>query len=184
MRYPNIALSGKAGSGKDTVAAYLVEEHGFTRLALADPLKEMAEIIDPIVSHVAGEPVRLTRLLELHGWDRAKTVFPEVRRLLQQVGQTVRHRDPDFWLRALYGAAERVAGPIVVTDVRYPNELASLQRAGFTAVRITRPEIQPVRDHDSETALDGVTFVDRILNDGDLATLYQRIDALLETIGR
>ena len=36
-----LAISGWKGSGKDTVAAYLIEKHGFTRTAFADPLKDM-----------------------------------------------------------------------------------------------------------------------------------------------
>ena len=32
-----ICMSGKAGSGKDTVAKILVEKHSFLRMALADP---------------------------------------------------------------------------------------------------------------------------------------------------
>src|SRR4051812_11153513 len=35
-----IGLVGFAGSGKDTVGQYLVEEHGFTSIAFADPLKD------------------------------------------------------------------------------------------------------------------------------------------------
>lgn len=34
-----IGVSGQLGSGKDTVAEHLIEEHGFTRVALADPIK-------------------------------------------------------------------------------------------------------------------------------------------------
>lgn len=37
-----VALSGWKGSGKDTLANYLVERHGFKRLAFADELKDMA----------------------------------------------------------------------------------------------------------------------------------------------
>lgn len=35
-----IALTGPAGAGKDTVADYLVEHHGYTKLAFADALRE------------------------------------------------------------------------------------------------------------------------------------------------
>lgn len=34
-----VGVSGQAGSGKDTVADYLVEKYGFTKIALADPIK-------------------------------------------------------------------------------------------------------------------------------------------------
>lgn len=37
-----IAISGWKGSGKDTVAAHLIEKHNATRTAFADPLKDLA----------------------------------------------------------------------------------------------------------------------------------------------
>ena len=37
-----LGLAGYGGSGKDAVASYLVEHHQFTRVAFADPIKEMA----------------------------------------------------------------------------------------------------------------------------------------------
>ena len=36
-----VAVSGWKGSGKDTMADYLVDEYGYTRIAFADVLKEM-----------------------------------------------------------------------------------------------------------------------------------------------
>jgi hypothetical protein len=36
-----LALAGKAGVGKDTMADILVKKHGFTRVSLADPLREL-----------------------------------------------------------------------------------------------------------------------------------------------
>lgn len=36
-----LSLSGKKKSGKDTIANFLVKDHGFTKLSLATPLKEL-----------------------------------------------------------------------------------------------------------------------------------------------
>jgi hypothetical protein len=36
-----VCVSGKAGSGKDTMGAVLVKNHGFKRIALADPLRDL-----------------------------------------------------------------------------------------------------------------------------------------------
>lgn len=36
-----VGLAGLAGSGKDTVADFLVKNHGFTKVAFADPLKRI-----------------------------------------------------------------------------------------------------------------------------------------------
>lgn len=38
-------ISGQAGSGKDTVANYLIEKHNFKKHALADPIKEFGESV-------------------------------------------------------------------------------------------------------------------------------------------
>lgn len=42
MRVPVIMLEGKAGSGKDTVADFLVKNHGAVKIAQADPMKRLA----------------------------------------------------------------------------------------------------------------------------------------------
>ena len=35
-----IGLTGRAGCGKDTIASFLCEAHGFVQIALADPLRD------------------------------------------------------------------------------------------------------------------------------------------------
>lgn len=40
-----IAISGKAGAGKDTVADYLVREKGYVKIGLADPMKRFCKEI-------------------------------------------------------------------------------------------------------------------------------------------
>ncbi len=45
-----IGLHGLARSGKDTLASYLVEHHGFVRIGLADPLRKF-------VSDITGIPL-------------------------------------------------------------------------------------------------------------------------------
>lgn len=199
----NIGLIGKARSGKDTAAAHLVASRSYTRLAFADPLKEMALRVDPFVfsrpyfEGLDTDDVRLSEVVEDFGWERAKDRFPEVRRLLQHMGQTVREYDEDFWLRILL---DKVKGaslwnmPVVVTDVRYRNEALSLRRAGFKLVRIVRPEPTalpltgasaiPARrlsdqatQHASETELDTFAADLDILNSGSIETLHAMISA-------
>jgi hypothetical protein len=41
MRIPIVMLSGQAGSGKDTVASFLVKNHGAVAIAQADPMKRL-----------------------------------------------------------------------------------------------------------------------------------------------
>lgn len=186
MGYPNIALIGRARSGKDSVASRLISQHQYTRVAFADPLKEMALRIDPFVIDALGH-VRLSAIVHLYGWERAKDEYPEVRRLLQRMGQTVRDYDQDFWLRIALDKAANAAKwnlPVVVTDVRYPNEAEALTRAGFATVRVFRPGLpQPAEPHESETALDDYRARVTMPNDSTLEMLAWRADGLIAALG-
>jgi hypothetical protein len=181
----NIALIGKARSGKDTAAGFLVRERAYTRVAFADPLKEMALSIDPLVP--ARERlihVRLSALVRDVGWEYAKDHYPEVRSVLQRIGQTQREFDADYWVNV---AARKIAGaeawnlPVVVTDVRYLNEAVMLRARGFKMIRIIRPRIGVTTKearaamHASENELNDYPTDAVIYNDGDLDALGRAI---------
>lgn len=179
----NIALIGKARSGKDTAALWLVRNRHYTRLAFADPLKEMAISIDPFVPTHYGVTVRLSALIADVGWEYAKDQYPEVRRILQHTGQTVREYDDEFWITAMrrkLNGAEAWNLPVVVTDVRYPNEAQMLRARGFKMVRINRPATLAglAAVHSSETALDDYDADVTITNSGGLPLLYDQVSAL------
>lgn len=184
----NIGIIGKARSGKDTAAAYLVGEHHYTRVAFADPLKEMALSVDPLIPTAIDSHgrihTRLSALIRDVGWEYAKDHYSEVRRILQHMGQTVRHYDDGFWLTAMrrkLNTAEAYNIPVVVTDVRYPNEADMLRARGFKLVRIVRPErlTGDAASHSSETALDNYRADDTIYNTADIPDLQQRLSAVL-----
>ncbi|WP_229398149.1 deoxynucleotide monophosphate kinase family protein [Micromonospora okii] len=178
---PLVGLLGRARAGKDTVAARLVEAHGFRRYAFADALKEAALIADPIVvpvDTVAGSR-RLSEVVAEVGWEGAKEIR-EVRRTLQQVGVGVRHLDPHFWVSVVMDEVtdptRRV--PVVITDVRFPNEAASIRAAGGTLVRVVRPGQDESDRHVSEVALLDHPVAAEITNGSTLAALRAQVDAL------
>ena len=115
-----IGITGFARHGKDTVGSLLVEEYGFTKVAFADALRSMALAINPYVS---GGNIRLNHWVDNLGWDEAKKDH-EIRRLLQAIGtEGVRgHLGDDAWIRAAKRTIDQVDGPVVITDVRFPNE--------------------------------------------------------------
>ncbi|MFD7539559.1 hypothetical protein [Streptomyces sp. NPDC059819] len=180
---------GRARSGKDTAAARLVQRHAFVRVAFADPLRESAMALDPIVGADASAygalPIRLSDLVKRYGWERSKSEFPEVRRTLQRLGEAVRENDPDYWLRLALDkirTADRWGIPVVVTDCRYPNEFDALRDAGALLVRVDRPSLDEHQDqtagHISETALTGYPVDAVLTNGGTVAELHQAADGL------
>ncbi|QAX93277.1 deoxynucleoside monophosphate kinase [Streptomyces phage Vash] len=183
--YKSIGLIGRAQSGKDTVGARLRKRYGYQRVAFADPLKAAALRIDPVIPTTYGVTVRLSTLVNSVGWDYAKVTYPEVRRVLQHVGQTVRDIDPEFWVRAAapaIDAAERLGLPVVVTDTRYENEARYLRDRGFSMVRVTRPGAGATGEtakHKSETELENWAAALTIANTGTLDDLNRIVDSLL-----
>lgn len=192
-----VGMIGKKRSGKDTFAGTLVEERGFQRFAFADPLKDAVLKVNPIVfcagpksddprAEVVGaaarqpRPRRLQDVVRTLGWEEAKE-NREVRRLLQEYGVAIREIQEDFWVRATLDralAVEASGTPVVVTDVRFPNEADEVRERGGVIVRIVRPGQVSNDSHASETALDDYVEDVLIVNDGtldDLAAKARRL---------
>lgn len=155
--------------GKTTAADHLVAEHGFVKLALADPIKEIAR--------------------RDFGWGGAKDV--RGRRLLQEIGDVGRNYDPDVWLERLAariaaGGAPRVA----VDDVRLEREVELLRDLGFTVALVTRspglvtglPPDASRLDHATETGLENARLDLVIANDGTFEELYEQLDRLVDRL--
>lgn len=167
---PLIGLIGKKRVGKDTIAAFLVESHGFRRLAFADRLKEAALAVDPIADWDA-EGRRLSTLVAEHGWESAKG-WPEVRRFLQYLGVAVRtYVDDDAWVTPVLAEVRQSDTPTVITDVRFTNEASAIRAAGGILVRVVRPGVDDGDAHESETGLPDVAVDCVIHNIGAVSDL-------------
>ena len=155
-----IGLSGYAQSGKDTVAKVLVEHYGFTRVAFADKIRQLANEVNPLV----GDSMHLNELLDEYGWDVAKQNL-YVRQFLQQLGVGARKLfGEEFWIdRALASIFQHEN--TVVTDVRFVNEADMIKHQNGQLWRVKRPGINAVNSHVSEHDLDSYK-VDQILHNG------------------
>lgn len=189
-----IGILGRKQHGKDTFAARLCNEHGFTRLAFADNVRQGALDLDPVIVVQHDEyhllegwclpydrlyTTRLAHLVAALGWDEAKKIR-EVRRTLQRFGsESIRNLDPDFWVRAVMTQAADILGPVVLTDVRFPNEVAAVVTAAGTTVRIVNPnKPRPAEEHISESGLDYYTPRFTIPNAGTIEDLHRHADRI------
>lgn len=182
-----IGLGGLLRSGKDTVADYLVEKHGYTKLGMSDPLLEMALVLDPIIPTSNGT-LRLSEVVELAGYVTAKQ-YPEVRRFLQKLGTEVGREmiDQDLWVSQASKGIARVlneGGRVVLTGVRFPNELELVSGTWKgTTVWVERPSVRQDTEHSkhaSEATLSSEDFDRVLLNAGTLEDLYWITDKLVE----
>lgn len=178
-----VGLAGKARSGKDSLADHLIRRHGFVRYAFADALRAAALALDPIIDDTIDFPdevewahrfVRLSEVVEEKGWEAAKA-HPEVRRTLQNYGVAIREIQSDFWINAAMAEADREDRPVVVTDVRFPNEVDAIRNRGGVLIRVIRLGANG-NGHISETAIDHIEADHTIRNGGTLDDLGDAFD--------
>ena len=181
-----IGIMGLKRSGKDTFADRLVSHHGFTRLALADPMREFALALDPLIATDWQDHylVRLSFIVDTIGWERAKGIG-EVRRTLQRLGTEAGRGilGEDLWVHKTLALAAAMSGPVVVTDVRFDNERAAIDAHGVV-VRVTRPGLTADTWHSSERlATDfSVPAYAEIVNEGTVDDLHTLADFLAEDL--
>ena len=168
-----IAISGKAGTGKTTLAAILVSKLGFPwiRASFADSLKkEAASLFDLAPASLYTEKGKAAEFevqpseLEHLG---IHTVYPEllsVRRILQLRGQYCRSLDRDYWVKA-FAHDFFSTDNLIIDDLRYPNELDYCRdRSAYCVRLLPYSGWEPIAgDHESETALDDVSSWDMVL---------------------
>lgn len=175
-----IGLSGYARSGKDTVADYLVEHHGFIKLSFATSMREALYKLDPEIRDMTGLVYSFRQAVDLFGWEDMKTYFPRYRELMQRMGTEVGREmfGEDFWVEQ--GLRQITPGAnVVFSDVRYRNEALAIQKSSGELWRIERPGVNPANDHTSENDLDDYKFDRSIMNYGPVEDLYETVTTIL-----
>tara|TARA_R110002051_G_scaffold71693_3_gene129574 strand:- start:108 stop:857 length:750 start_codon:yes stop_codon:yes gene_type:complete len=98
-----------------------------------------------------------------------KTGFITAREFLQYFGTEVcRKIKPNIWVDSCVSRINQSGTELaIVSDVRFPNEVEAIQKAGGKVIRLTR---KPHKDvHDSETSLDSYEGFDYVLDNQDLS---------------
>lgn len=175
-----IGITGYARAGKDTVGKILTSApYNFVRVSFADPLKQMALDIDPLVA----EGVHLQPYVEMWGWETAKE-HPEVRRFLQRLGSEGIRKNvcKTFWLDKGITEATLLLERgfnVVMTDPRFPNEAQAIKQIGGEIWRVFRPGTEPINGHTSETSIDTISHDRSINNDGEILDLEVKIATMI-----
>ena len=196
-----IGLTGLMRAGKDTVADILVEQHGFTKMAFAAPLKRMVKNLDPIVGFRSTaccsdcyeeiEPVYLSDLYAAGMTDeeiKASEYGNEARRIWQRFGTDVmRAEQDDYWIQAAALEIKRSgADRVVFTDCRFPNEsdfIYELSGYGTTSSvwQVVRPGVTlPEGAHVSEQWTGRLGEEVTLHNDGTIEELAESVKIAMD----
>jgi len=195
-----IAISGLIGSGKDTVADYLVNLHEFRRESFAGNLKNaMCEIFGWDRDMLEGRSKSSREWREqVDEWWAERLGIPHLtpRWVLQHVGTDVirGHFHDDMWLASLENKLRKTDDDIVISDVRFKNEVKMLKDLGAVCIEVTRGDrpgwyqhavdgdikkLETLKVHRSEYDWIGTNFDTTLDNNGSLDDLYQQVELLL-----
>lgn len=176
-----IGLMGPAGCGKSTVASYLEHLHSFEVVAFADPLVNM------LASLLTDCNVGTHWMTERHLKEQPTPIGYSYRHLAQTLGtewgRNTLH--PDFWVRVAELRVNRLhqdGADVVLPDVRFPNEAEFVRSRGGLLVRIVRPGVETVREHESEAHQASLQPDDELLNLGGTSTLFEQVDRLVQRL--
>lgn len=170
-----VGFGGYAGSGKNTAAEVLIAD-GWVQMAFADPIREAMYVLNPLVTSTE----RLADVVNDKGWDGAKNTVPEIRRLLQIMGTEVARNmwSDSFWVDLLFRKAEESGvSRLVITDVRFANEMAAIRDKAGTAVWVQRDGSKPVNDHLSDNLLSRQYFDNFVNNNSTKLDLWDAVVA-------
>jgi hypothetical protein len=139
-----IGIAGFQGSGKDTIADYLCNLHGFKRDSFAATLKDAVSAIfgwDRELLEGRTKESRAWRETVDQWWaDRLGMPNLTPRLVLQKWGTEVARKSwhDDTWIASLENKLNKAHNDIVITDVRFPNEIKAIKNAGGIVIRVKR----------------------------------------------
>ena len=197
-----IGICGLIGSGKDTIADYLVNIHEFRRDSFAATLKDA-------VAAVFGWDRELLEGRSRHSREWREQLDPwwsqrlgqdiTPRWILQQWGTEVCRQGfhDDIWIASLENKLRTTQDHVVISDCRFPNEIQAIRRAGGLVMRVKRgadpgwfqlaeqhflqgTALPGAMPHASEWSWAGTEFDHVIVNDGTLDQLYRTVSCLVQ----
>jgi hypothetical protein len=196
-----IGVCGFIGSGKDTIADYLVNFHEFRRESFASTLKDAVSSVfgwDRTMLEGRTKEAREWRE-EVDQWWAERLAMPTLtpRWVLQYWGTEVCRRSfhDDIWIASLENKLRNSRDHVVISDCRFPNEIKSIKDAGGKIIWVKRGELpewynlaidanqgsnvsinelKMKKIHASETAWVGTEFDYVIENNGSVQDLYNQ----------
>jgi hypothetical protein len=210
-----IGFVGLIGSGKDTAADYLVNFHGFRRDSFAGTLKDAVAAVfgwDRTLLEGRTKEAREWRE-QIDPWWAERLGMPNLtpRWILQWWGTEVCRKafHNDIWIASLEHKLLTSNDDIVISDVRFPNEITAIHKAGGLVVRIKRGEdpvwiaaaesfnsgpdgnttwalsrakLEKAKIHASEYSWVGGKIDHTVFNDTTIDSLFEQIKNLVEDL--
>lgn len=183
-----IGVTGKKGHGKDTFADYLVDKHNFIKISFAEPLKKACQILFNLTDEqLYGNKKEVNdsfwnttprMLFQYIGTDllrnQLKNIMPQIKNNIWV--EIARKKILDL-------EKENKHLKIVISDVRFENEIEFIEELKGVCVRVVREKgiFNNNDQHSSEIALDKIEMKN-IDNNKTLEDLFKQADNLINEL--
>jgi len=162
---PNIALYGKTGSGKTTLAKYLVERYDYQRLSTGAACRQISK--------------------RIYGDDSKAN--------LNLITDAIKEADPEFWLRTAISSIKGTS-PIVFDSMRFAEDYSYFQNLEYALWKIMCPlDIRVLRlaergqifnsdtdeEHPAEISIDTLQYDITLNNETTPFELFALVDGLI-----
>jgi len=208
-----IGCVGFQNSGKDTIADFLENEYNFRRDSFAGTLKDAVSAVfgwDRTLVEGRTKEAREWRE-QVDTWWAERLGMPHLspRWILQYWGTEVCRIGfhTDIWVASLENKIRKTSNNVVISDVRFPNEIKVIRNAGGIIIRVKRGEdpewfndainmncgqwpdsfvskqkIEDLGIHSSETSWVGGDIDYTILNNGTIEQLHDLVSKVIKNL--
>ena len=203
-----IGICGFIGSGKDTAADYLVNFHEYRRESFANTLKDaVAAVFGWDRTMLEGRTKEAREWREhVDAWWAERLAMPHLtpRWILQYWGTEVCRQGfhDDMWIASLENKLRKTQDNVVISDCRFPNEIAAIKAQGGKIIWVQRgltPHWYTIAEqanrgdtkarewlglngiHASEYSWAGTCFDAVVDNNGTIEELYAAVKNLVQS---
>lgn len=200
-----IGIVGWIGSGKDTAAEYIVNAYGYKRDSFASSLKDtLSTVFGWNRDALEGRTAESRKWRDtVDQWWATRLQMPDLtpRKMMQCWGTHIcrEHFHSDIWTAGLERRIANTQSNVVVSDCRFPNEVAAIQNAGgkiiwvrgatlpnwyglavLAAIGCTKSQndLDMLNVHASEYMWVGTSIDHTVYNTGTLSDLYSALDKI------
>lgn len=147
-----LGIGGTLGSGKDTISDYLVDEYGFVKVNMSDPIDQAMRALNPVIGVAlaagaadvsAAKLIRYEDARRAYGFTEAKNI-PEFRGVLQRLGVDVGRKliSHSIWIDK---ARDTIRGhldkgsSVCLSGVRFVDEQEVIRELDGQLIWVERP---------------------------------------------
>jgi hypothetical protein len=199
-----IGICGFQSSGKDTIADYLIKEHGFIKMSFASKLKDIIAIMfgwprDKLEGLTKED--REWREQVDYWWSKTLKMPQLTPRYVMQYFATDLFRNkfhPDIWVKIVENELNKLLEQgtnqnIVISDCRFENEINMIIRLGGKIIQVYRDPPYWFHKYRQGENPNEIRYIHRseiewircyrdydVENDGTIEELHQKIKYIIE----